>query len=134
MGILSAAAAQSVARAIEVALPDRCTITRVTQAVGSDGGWTDTPATYASGIPCRVDKSGLTSRERDVAARLGSVNTYDLMLSMVSSRWPGGVPSTHASDTFTVTGDGAGVYEAAEPGGPVTDEMVRTIVCTRISS
>lgn len=134
MGILPAAAANAAKRAIEKALPDRCTVIRVTRTVDpSTGGWTDDDATYASGIPCRVDKSGLTPREQAIAARRASAQSVRLAISVHPSRWPGGVPNTSASDRFVVTGDGEGTYEAAEDGGPTTDELLREIVAWRVS-
>lgn len=121
-------------RAPEIAMEDRCSVIRVTRAVDpTTGGWTDSEAVYASSIPCRVDKSGLTSRERAIAERLGSVQTFNLMLSMYPPRWPGGIVSTRAADRFVVTGQAAGTYEAQEDGGPTTTEVVREIVCTRVS-
>lgn len=120
--------------AIEVVMTDRCAVTRVTRTVdASTGGWTESTATYASSVPCRVDKSGLSPRERAIAEARGSVQTFNLMLSLHPSRWPGGVVDTRASDRFTVTGEGAGTYEAAEDGGPVTTELVRELVVIRVS-
>lgn len=134
MGILSTAAANSAKRAIEVALPDRAAITRVTRTQDPvTGGYTETEATYASGIPCRVDRSGLTPREREIADRFGSVQTVNIMLSALPTRWPGSVVDVRAADALVVTGDGAGRYEAAEDGGPTTDEFARTVICVKIS-
>lgn len=134
MGILSTAAANSAKRAIEVALPDRAAITRVTRTQDPvTGGYTESETTYASGIPCRVDKSGLTPREREIADRFGSVQTVNIMLSALPTRWPGGVIDVRASDTLVVTGDFSGTYEAAEDGGPTSDELARTLVAVKIS-
>lgn len=134
MGILSAAAANAAKRAMETALPDRCAVTRVTRTVDpTTGGWSDTDVIYASSIPCRVDKSGLTPREQAIADRRASAQAVRVTLSVYPSRWPGGTPTTSASDRLVVTGDGAGTYEAGEDGGPVTDELSREIVAWRIS-
>lgn len=134
MGILSTPAANAARRAIEKALPDRCLVTRVTRTVDpSTGGWVETDATYASGIPCRVDKSGLTPREQAIAERRTSAQAVRVTLSVHPSRWPGGTPNTSASDRLVVTGEGIGTYEAAEDGGPATDELSREIVCWRMS-
>jgi hypothetical protein len=134
MGILNTAAANAAKRAIERALPDRCAVTRVTRAVdAATGGWTDSDATYATGIPARLDKSGLSPRERAIAEVRGSVQTFNLMLSVHPSRWPGGMPDTRSGDRFVLTGDSAGVYEATEDGGPVSDELAREIVVVRVS-
>jgi hypothetical protein len=134
MGILSPAAANAAKRAIETALPDRCVVVRVDGAVDpSTGAWTGTVTPYASGIPCRVDKSGLTPREQAIADRRASAQAVRVTLSVHPSRWPGGIPTTSASDRLVVTGDGVGTYEAGEDGGPVTDELSREIVAWRIS-
>jgi len=131
VGILTAGSAAAARRAFERALPDRLAISRIARTADGAGGWTEGTTVYASGIPCRVDRSGLSPREREVAERLGAVTTVNVVLSMVASRWPGGVPLTLATDTFTVTGDAAGSYQPAEGGDPVTDELVKTIICTR---
>lgn len=134
MGILSTAAANAAKRDIEEALPDTCAVTRVTRTVdASTGGWAETEATYASGIPCRVDKSGLSPREQAIAARRVSAQAVRVSLSVHPSRWPGGAPNTSASDRLVVSGEGAGTYEAAEDGGPTTDELLRAIIAWRIS-
>lgn len=134
MGIPSAGAATALKRAIEKALPDRCAITRVTRIQDTTtGGYTESEATYASGIPCRVDKSGLTPREREIADRYGSVQTVNIMLSALSTRWPGGVVDVRADDTLVISGDFSGTYQAAEEGGPTSDELVRTLVAVKIS-
>src|SRR5690349_9743967 len=109
MGILPAGAAQALAGTIEQALPDRAAITRVTRTQdATTGGWSEATATYASGIPCRVDKSGLTPRERAIAERYGSVQTFNLLLSAKATRWPGGTIDLRPSDRIVVTGDSAG--------------------------
>lgn len=134
MGILSTGTANAAKRAFEKVLPDTCAVTRVTRVVDpSTGDWTDSDATYASGIPCRVDKSDLSPREQAIAGRRASAQAVRVTLSVLQSRWPGGVPNTSASDRLVVTGDGAGTYEAAEDGGPVTDELLREIIAWRIS-
>lgn len=133
MGILGTAAANTVKFAIGRALPDRCAVTRSTRTQDPlTGAWTADDAVVVSGVPCRVDKSGLSPRERAIADRLGSVQTFTLMLSAYPGFWPGGAVDVRSSDHLTVTGDGTGTYEPAEDGGPVTDEMVREIICTRI--
>lgn len=134
MGILSTAGANAAKRALEQALPDRCAITRVTRTVDpTTGGYTESEATYASGIPCRVDKSGLSPRERAIADRFGSVQTVNIMLSALPTRWPGGVIDVRADDTLVISGDFAGTYQAAEEGGPTSDELARTLVAVKIS-
>jgi hypothetical protein len=134
MPILPAAAADAAKRAIERALPDRCAVTRVTSTVDpSTGGWSESTTAYATGIPCRVDKSGLTPREQAIAARRASAQAVRITLSVHPSRWPGRVPNTTTSDRLVVSGEAAGTYEAAEDGGPVTDELSREIVAWRVS-
>ena len=134
MGILSEAAAQAAATQIERALPDVAAITRLTRTQDpSTGGWSETEATYASGIPCRVDKSGLSPRERAIAERYGSVQTFNLLLSARKTRWPGSVISILSSDRITVTGEGAGTFEPAESSGPVTDQLVVELTAIKIS-
>jgi hypothetical protein len=134
MGILSAGAAQALAGTIEMALPDVAAITRVTRTLdATTGGWSETTATYASGIPCRVDKSGLTPRERAIAERYGSVQTFNVMLSALATRWPGGAIDLRPSDRIVITGEAAGTFEPAESHGPVTDQLVVEIVAVKIS-
>ena len=134
MGILPASTAQALAGTIEQALPDRAAIVRVTRTLDTTtGAWSETESTYASGIPCRVDKSGLTPRERAIAERYGSVQTFNLLLSAKATRWPGGTISILPSDRITVTGEAAGTFEPAESSGPVTDQLVVELVCIRVT-
>lgn len=134
MGILGAEAEAPIRAALEIALPDRCAITRVTRTQdATTGGWSESEATYASGIPCRVDKRDLSARERGVGDRFSAVAAYTVALSTVASRWPGGVIDVRASDRLVVTGDGAGTYEPADPGGPTTDEFLREVPVNKIS-
>lgn len=134
MGILSTAAANAAKRAIETALPDLAAVIRPARMVDPlTGGWTEIEVAYASGVPCRVDKSGLTSRERAIAEARGSVQTFNLLLSAHPSRWPGSIPSIGAGDRIVVTGEGAGTFEPAESSGPVTDQLAVEIVCTRVT-
>lgn len=134
MGILPAGAANALKGTIEMALPDRASILRPTHTQdATTGGWSETDAVYASDIPCRIDKSGLTSRERAIAERLGSVQTFTLLLSALPSRWPGGVVDVRASDRITVTGEAAGTFELAESGSGVTDQLVVELVCIKVT-
>lgn len=134
MGILATGAANAARRAIETALPDRASVSRVTRTVDpTTGSWTDSTTTYASGIPCRVDKSGLTSRERAIAEMRGSVQTFNLMLSAHPSRWPSGTISVGSGDRIVVIGEGAGTFEPAESSGPVTDQLAVEITCTKVT-
>lgn len=135
MGILSTSAANSAKRAIEIALPDRCAIIRVTRTQDpTTGGYTESEATYASGIPCRVDLYGQrTPSERPVAGRESAVTTIIVMLSAHPSRWPGGVVDVRATDHLVITGEGAGTYEPIDAGGPVTDDLARSVPCNRIT-
>lgn len=135
MGILSPADANAAKLAIEQALPDTCAVIRVTRTVDpTTGGWAESDTTYATGIPCRVDKKGdLTPREREIAARRSVAQVFNVVLSAHPSRWPGGVIDVRSSDRIVVTGDAAGTYEAGEDGGPVTDELAREIVAWRVS-
>lgn len=134
MGILSSAAANAARRTIEQrALPDQAAVIRMTRVVDPlTGGWTDTEAVYAQGIPCRVDKSGLSARERALAEVRGSVQTFNLLLSAHPSRWPGATISVRAGDRLIVTGEGAGTFEPAESSGPVTDQLTVEITCTKL--
>lgn len=133
MGILSTGAANAAKRAIETALPDLCAVVRVTNTVDqTTGGWVESTTTHASGIPCRVDKSGLSSRERAIAETRGSVQTFNVMLSALPSRWPGGVVSVGAGDRLVVTGEASGTFEPAESSGPVTDQLAVEITAVKI--
>ena len=134
MGILAPAAANAVKAVLGKVLPDTAAITRVTRTVDpTTGSWSESDTTYASGIPCRVDKSGLTSRERAIAEVRGSVQTFNLMLSAYPGFWPGGTISVGSGDRIVVTGEGAGTFEPAESSGPVTDQLVVEITCTKVS-
>jgi hypothetical protein len=132
VGILSAAAAQAAMRSVERALPDRCEVRRPTRTRATAGGWTEALSAVATGIPCRVDAGGLTPRERAEGGRLASDAAFSVSLSALPSRWPGGVIDVRATDTLVVTGDGAGTYQPTAPGGPVTDELLRTVPCNRV--
>lgn len=132
MGILRPAVEARVRKAVERALPDRCTIRRVAQPV-TGGAWTDTPSDFAIDIPCRVDKDQRYEREALLAGRLTTETSFVLLLSAVASRWPGGVVDVHATDVLVVTGDGAGTYEVLGEGGPVTDEYVREVRVKKVS-
>lgn len=127
MGILGPAAEAPIRAALEVALPDRAAITRVTPTGDGHGGWTDQSTTFATGIPCRVDKDARYDREMVLAGRSSGESSFVLLLSTVAARWPGGVVDVRASDQIVITGDGAGTYEPASAGGPVSDEFVREI-------
>lgn len=131
MGILGAEAEAPNRAELELLLPDRCTVKRVGQPLTA-GAWADTESDYATGVPCRVDKDGATDRELVVAGRLGAEESYVIMLSTVASRWPGGVVSVQPNDRLVVTGDGAGSYQPIGSGGPVSDELVRSIRCKKV--
>jgi hypothetical protein len=131
VGILSARAQQRIARAIEKALPDRCTVRRVGQVDDGHGGWTEGEADVATAVPCRVDKDAQTDREAVVAGRPTAESYYTVSLSMVATRWPGGTVSVEAGDRLVVTGEAAGTYEPTGDGGPVTDEYLRAVRCTK---
>jgi hypothetical protein len=131
MGIQSAAAAAANRRKLEKALPDRCTVKRVSPIDDGHGGWTDGETDFATGIPCRVDKDATMDRELIVAGRQTAESSFVVSLSTVASRWPNDVVDVKASDRLVVTGDGAGTYEPIGDGGPVTDEYLRTVRCTK---
>lgn len=136
MGILSDAEADPIKLALEIALPDRCAILRKgsPSVNATTGGWTEGESTYASNIPCRVDTRGMqTPIERPVSGRVSAVGLFNVVLSTHSSRWPGGTVDVRPTDIFVVTGEGAGRYEIVDAGGPVTDDLVRTVPATRIS-
>lgn len=134
MGILSEAEYGPMRAALEYALPDRCAIKRMTRTVdATTGGWTEAEETFASGIPCRVDTRELSAREREVGGALASVAAYFVVLSTVRSRWPSGSVDVRATDRLVVTGDASGEYEPTAPGGPTSDELVRSVGCTKVS-
>jgi hypothetical protein len=134
MGILSAAKANAYRAKIErKALPDVCSVVRKARTQdATTGAWSESESTYASGIPCRVDKSGLSPREYALSDRFSAVSLYTISLSTVASRWPGGSVSVQASDRLIVTGEGAGTYEPVDSGGPVTDELLRELRANRV--
>lgn len=134
MGILGADQEAPIRAALEVALPDRCTIKRVTQTQNTTtGGWSESESTFASDIPCRVDRRELSPRERAIGEREAAVAAYTVSLSTVASRWPAGTVDVQATDRLVITGDGAGTYEVAGTGGPVSDEFLREVPCNRVS-
>ena len=133
MGILNAAAANAAKRALEKALPDRCAITRVGPTADGSGGWTEGETAFATGIPCRVDLRELSPRERAVGGRPTAIAAYTISLSTVASRWPAGTVDVRATDRLVVTGEASGVYEPADPGGPVSDELLRAVPANRVS-
>lgn len=133
MGILGSGA-DAVKLAIEVALTDRATVLRLTGTVDPQtGGRTEAASTYAQNIPCRVDRSGLSPRERAIAEMRGSVTTFNLLLSAHPSRWPGGTVSVQSGDRIVITGEGAGTFEPAESSGPVTDQLVVELTCVKVT-
>lgn len=131
MGILSDAAMAPIKRALEIALPDRCTIKRVTSADNGHGGWTESETDFVIDLPCRVDKDQRVERELIVAGRPGAESSFVISLSMVATRWPGGTVDVQATDKLTVTGEGAGTYEPIGDGGPVSDEFLREVRVTK---
>lgn len=133
MGILSEAEAAPIREALEIALPDRCTIKRVGPTADGSGGWTEGETDFATGIPCRVDQRELSPRERPIGDRVTAVAAYTISLSTVASRWPDDTVDVRATDRLVVTGDAAGTYEPADAGGPVTDEFLRAVPVNRVS-
>lgn len=81
-----------------------------------------------------MDVGGLTPRERALGARFSAVAAYTVMLSTVAARWPGGVVDVRPSDRLVVTGDGQGIFEVTDPGGPATDQYVLEVTVNKISS
>lgn len=112
-------------------MPDRCTVVRPTRTKDTAGGWTESDATIASGVPCRVDTRDRTANIPFVAGGVQTVAPYVVTMSVHPSRWPSGVVDITDKDTLIVTGQGAGSFQVLAPGGPTTGELTREVPCTR---
>jgi hypothetical protein len=118
----------------QTVMPDSCTVLRPsTTVVATSGDWTQGTATIATGVPCRVDAGGRSAIEALLAGRPQSQTYVTVMLSCNSARWPTGAVDVEPTDLLVVTGGGAGTYQPLSSGGPVSDEMVREVVCTKIA-
>lgn len=66
--------------ASDAIMPDTCTITRITRSQSATGAWTESPATLASGVSCRLDT--LTeAEETSINETLGVVAKFALALN-----------------------------------------------------
>jgi head-tail adaptor len=77
---LSSAEISAMRTAANAILPDTCTIQRVTRASDGMGGYTDTWATLASSVACRLDSESINLREESVQAAIFVVDDYTLYL------------------------------------------------------
>lgn len=59
-----------------LALTDSCDILRYVEVPDDEGGWTDTWATLALGVSCRVRPGGLSPRETVVRERVAEDRFY----------------------------------------------------------